>query len=156
MDNQTPPAQPMAQPTTAPVSPPTKQPRSLGWLKWVLVGLFVAILSSGATYFVMNQSQQNQPLPTPSPTEAQATEHDTTANWKTYIDSAGKFYIKYPDTWSLLPSTIEKLSNESLSSWLTMKDREENQSPQCPNCLKVFSQKEVKGEIVIVIDGKRE
>lgn len=78
-----------------PVQPVPESPNTHPWLKWVLIILIVTLLSSGATYFIVqSQSTKKSPEqisqvpPTPIP--------DPTANWKTYTSQLGKYSIKYP------------------------------------------------------------
>lgn len=107
-------------PPTPPASIPTptvpaEQPPP-HWIKWVLIILLVALLSSSVTYFALTQREeksqpspivQTPPSPTPTP--------DPTANWKTYANSKFSFLIKHPPDFEVSDEggiLIQKIRNE--------------------------------------------
>lgn len=108
---------PAPQPTTPIINPPPEQPPSpnRSWLKWVVLVVLVTLLSSGGTYFVLNQTKKQPPptpaiVQTPSPTPTP----DPTANWKTYTDINEGFLFKYPEERYLLDTRrTEETTNES-------------------------------------------
>ena len=124
--------------STQPPSTPTNHPKP--WLKWVLIIVAVALLSSGAMYFVLTQTQQpqpeqtiparqvTQPTPTPLPAEVSTKEGDPTANWKTYTESLLQFQIKYPGNWEY----AEERAGNPLHLLLYPKHTS-NMSPRDPN-----------------------
>lgn len=97
--------QPTHQSTPPPI--PIEQKPSRSWIKWVLFIIVAVLLSSTATYFVLQSQSQKQPSlpaevstkagPTPSPDlYREPTGSTATANWKTYTESNNMFSFKYP------------------------------------------------------------
>lgn len=89
-----PPQQPPIPPQNVNPVPP---PQHKNWIKWVLIIVFVVLLASITTYFVLTFQSQKPPPPqivqtTPSPTPTP----DPTANWKTYTNTKYGFTFKHP------------------------------------------------------------
>lgn len=97
---------PQMQPTNSPPQTPIHPvEENRNWLKWVLIVTGIAILSSTATYFVV-QSQSKKQAPPPQVTQAIPTPTpDPTANWKTYANKIYNYSLKYPDTLQIREGT---------------------------------------------------
>lgn len=112
MDEQNQQTLPPQQPTIPPQSiNPVPRPQQRTWIKWVLIIVFLALLSSIATYFVLKSQSPKQPpqvvQTTPTP--------DPTANWKTYANSKFSFLIKHPPDFEVSDEggiLIQKIRNE--------------------------------------------
>lgn len=113
-----PPQQPPIPPQNINPMPPPQQSLygKINWLKWVLIIVFVALLASITTYFVLTFQSQKPPPPQivqtiPSPTPDLYTEgtRSATANWKTYTNIKYGYLIKYPSDVKLEPSTEEAI-----------------------------------------------
>ncbi len=88
-----------------PIPPLPEQPKTFGWIKWVIVIVLVAIFSSGTTYLVFQTQSKKQiakpqltqtlPSTTPAP--------NLTTNWKTFNPKGLNegYSIQYPPTWIL-------------------------------------------------------
>lgn len=96
---------PAPQPPASIINPPPEQPSppNRSWLKWIVLIILISLLSSTATYLVL-QSQRQPPSPAevstkagPSPTPTL----DETTNWKTYTNTALNYSLIYPPTWKL-------------------------------------------------------
>lgn len=90
---------PQPQPPTPIINPPPEQSPTPNnsWLKWVVLTILVAFLSSAGTYLILNSKVEPTPSVTktfPSPTP------DQTTNWKTYTNTAGQYSIKYSPNYS--------------------------------------------------------
>lgn len=111
MDNVPYPAQPPPPQSFSqqpPVQPPQPQ-EGKTWIRWVLLLILAIIISSGATYFLVqlqltkqapNQVAQTTPSPTPSVSPAPNGVEET-ANWKTYTNTKYNFFVKFPNSWTL-------------------------------------------------------
>jgi|SRR3989344_1463774 len=113
----------VVQPPTVPQAPPAPQEppqeASYGkknWIKWLLIIIIVAILSSAATFLIATSQVGKQPPPTPTVMQPTPTP-DPTANWKTYTNQTYGFTIKYPPTFS-----IEDVSSKSPPFSIFIKD----------------------------------
>ena len=92
-------------PNLAPPPPPvqTEPVHKASFVKWLVIVVAIAALSSIATLIVAGSQliKQSQPTPTPTPlpAEASAKAGDETANWETYTDMENKYSVKFPDAW---------------------------------------------------------
>lgn len=129
MDNFNQQPYPPAPQTPTSIIPPPEQPppSNRSWLKWVLVIIFVALLSSGGTYFILNQKSTEQltttptvvqtPSPTPNPDlNREPNGSAATANWKTYTNSELGFSFKYlPILSEFKDEVVERIGHSSKS-----------------------------------------
>ncbi|MDP3726798.1 MAG: hypothetical protein Q8Q96_00605 [bacterium] len=95
------------------LNPVPQPPQQRTWIKWVLVLVLVATLSSGATYLVLKSQSPKQPSPqivqpTPTPTISQPSPtpdlytegtRSATTNWKIYTNEVLAFSLKIPPEW---------------------------------------------------------
>ena len=88
----------MESPVQPSLTPPSTAESQKPWLKWLVIILVVALLSSVATYAVLTSQQtQEKPTPTPLPAEVSTKEGDETANWKTYTYPL--YSLRLPQEW---------------------------------------------------------
>lgn len=104
VNQQVPPTQPQAFGSISSSFTPPEQSSPPNWLKWAFVVIFIALLSSVGTYFVLTQTKkQSIPTPTivqtPSPTPTPTL--DKTINWKTYTNTQYKYTFKYPPEYKI-------------------------------------------------------
>lgn len=98
MDDLNPPTS-SSTPPPRPNSPEQNTPSAdkTNWLRWIVLIVFVAFLSSAGTYLIL-QSQKPPPSPAEVSTKAGPTPTpDPTANWNVYTNNKYKYSVRYPD-----------------------------------------------------------